>query len=247
MYAIPISTCQVTRPAPPPLNAATKCAPPPNTSSQPTRIVTAKPAIPGSIIAIIPRRMNTTAMAINQPLAFLMIVPAPRNPSVGFAVAIGYLHSRLIHCAPKRGNTNVVSHTGTIVKNDRRGNGVDLPLYCRASVPVAVSFGPTWKSVTVNCVAVGFKCPENEKLCDPFTFSAVPPQKTEAPVTAPSDVGDCDCGSNANMVVTPFSTEVPETFSEKSGFWVITNVTTSAPNKLLVSLPLYVPFAGAMI
>jgi hypothetical protein len=86
------------------------------------------------------------------------------------------------------------------------------------SVPVTVSFDPTLKIVVVNCVAIGFKCPENEKFCDPFTFSAVPPQKTEAPVTVPSDAGVYACGGNANMVVTPFSTEVPETFSEKSGF-----------------------------
>jgi len=58
-----------------------------------------------------------------------------------------------------------------------------LPVYCRVSVPVTVSFDPTWKTVTANCVAVGFKCPENEKFCDPFTFSTVPLQPTLAPVT----------------------------------------------------------------
>jgi hypothetical protein len=35
--------------------------------------------------------MKTTAIAVNQPAPFFMIVPRPRNPSVGFTVAITHL------------------------------------------------------------------------------------------------------------------------------------------------------------
>jgi hypothetical protein len=35
--------------------------------------------------------MKTTAIAVNQPAPFFMIVPGPRNPSLGFAVAITHL------------------------------------------------------------------------------------------------------------------------------------------------------------
>jgi hypothetical protein len=58
--------------------------------------------------------MNTTATPINQPLAFLMVVPARRNPSVGFAVAIRRLHSRLVNCAAKQGNDNLAPHTAPL-------------------------------------------------------------------------------------------------------------------------------------
>ena len=43
-----------------------------------------------------------------------MVVPAPRNPSVGFAVAIRHLHSRLVNCATKQGNDNLAPHTAPL-------------------------------------------------------------------------------------------------------------------------------------
>ena len=94
--------------------------------------------------------------------------------------------------------------------------------------------------VTVNWLAVGFTCPENVKYFDSFTFCAVPCKNTNAPITLlelpPTSAVD-----------TPFTTDVPDISSEKSGFCTIVNVTASRPYKLFVSVPLYVPLVGAMV
>jgi hypothetical protein len=93
--------------------------------------------------------------------------------------------------------------------------------------------------VTVNWLAVGFTCPEKLKKFDPFTFSAVPSKNTNAPVTL--------LELPTSAVDTPFTTDVPDILSEKSGFCAIVNVTTSRPYTLFVSVPLYVPFTAAMV
>ena len=92
---------------------------------------------------------------------------------------------------------------------------------------------------TANWVAVGFKCPKKEKEPDSFTFSVEPPKPTVAPNTT--------LELPPSIVVTPFTTDVPDILSEKSGFCVIVNVTTSGPCRLFVSVPLNVPFTGAMV
>src|SRR5215469_14497855 len=90
-----MSTWKITCFAPPPLNAATKCITAPITSNHPTSSVAARPATPGSIIANIPRMMNSTAAAIYQPVTFFATPKGPCNPCAGFAVAMRHLHSDL--------------------------------------------------------------------------------------------------------------------------------------------------------
>jgi hypothetical protein len=56
-------------------------------------MVIAKPATPGPSIANIPSNINTMAVAMNQLLAFLVIIPPPLNLSDAIAAVIWHLHS----------------------------------------------------------------------------------------------------------------------------------------------------------
>src|SRR3974390_1841374 len=89
------STWKITCFAPPPLNAAMKCATDPKISSHPTSNVTPSPATPGSIIEIIPNTMKSTAAAIYHPVTFLATPIGLRKPSDGFNVAMRHLHAIL--------------------------------------------------------------------------------------------------------------------------------------------------------
>lgn len=125
-----------------------------------------------------------------------------------------------------------------------RGHGARQNLdYCFVRAPVSVSVGPKFMRVTVTWVAVGFRCPDKEKVFGPFTFCVDPDTDTVAPVTMLFSIS----GFPTSTVDTPFTTDVPDALSEKSGFCAIVNVTTSGPYRLFVSVPLYVPFTGAMV
>src|SRR5215469_4113066 len=89
------SSWKITCFAPPPLNAAMKCAPDPKISSHPTSKVTPSPATPGSIIEKIPNTMKSTAAAIYHPVTFLATPIGLRKPSAGFNVAMRHLHAIL--------------------------------------------------------------------------------------------------------------------------------------------------------